>query len=106
MNINCNQNRFKPFSDNSTLSVVNSTKTTTITSADLVKAGLVIDSTSTSSVSCLNNKENLLMHNSFNAGIGKLFALVTERNESEFQVNKKNFLSLYVAKANIKALKF
>lgn len=33
----------------------------------------------------LNGKENLLTYNSFNAGIGKLFALVTERNEIEFQ---------------------
>lgn len=43
-------------------------------------------SASTSSFNILNGKtENLLVYNSFNAGIGKLFALVTERNDVEFQ---------------------
>lgn len=38
-----------------------------------------------SSFNILNGKDNLFTHNSFNAGIGKLFTLVTERNEAEFQ---------------------
>lgn len=32
-----------------------------------------------------SNGKDLFSHNSFNAGIGKLFTLVTERNEREFQ---------------------
>lgn len=32
-----------------------------------------------------SSKDHLYLHNSFNAGIGKLFSLVTERNEAEFQ---------------------
>lgn len=56
-----------------------------IGSTELIKSGLTLDSSSTST-SWFINKDNLFMHNSFNAGIGKLFALVTERNEAEFQV--------------------